>query len=141
MAKMIHRVIVNADSPTHAAGLQTPDAELAERWTAQCANHVRTEGAIANPTTIEFEPLHGHRHGLDIVRSVHRLHADLIRLPDGSIQVRNLYHYPECGADDKPTADEHFSTQHPRLTKRQWAKIPQMVSSRHWVVRHPEKKQ
>lgn len=89
---------------------------------------------------MELHAPKGESHGLDIVRSLHRLHADILRKSDGSIEVRNLYHYPERSADDVPNSENDFSSQHPSLTKRQWVKIPQVASKRHCIVSQPENK-
>lgn len=86
---------------------------------------------------IELHAPEGAPQGLDVIRNVHRLHADTVRLPNGDIQVRNLYLYPEAEPGHEPTKPEHFAPQHPLISKRQWAKIPQAISRTHRVIVQP----
>jgi hypothetical protein len=88
---------------------------------------------------VELHAPTGETHGLEIVRSVHRLRPDVVRLPDGSIEVRNIYHYPDAEASHAPHHVDHYAKYHPLISKRQWVKIPQVASKRHWIILQPEK--
>lgn len=77
----------------------------------------------------------GDTHGLTVLKSIHRVHADVVLKADGSVELRNLHHYPEREPDDQ----SGISAAHPFLTKKQWVKIPSAVSKRHCVIVQPEK--
>jgi hypothetical protein len=84
---------------------------------------------------LELRAPDGDTHGLAILKSIHRVHADVVHKEDGSIELRNLHHYPERESDDL----SGISAAHPFLTKKQWVKIPSAVSKRHCVIIQPEK--
>lgn len=119
----------------HKQGIRTDDEEVADRWAREAPITAVASGHIKTPCVVHFEPAHGDEHGDEIIRSVHRLRADIARNADGSLEVRALYHYPERDAAD----DSAMAEQHPLVTKRQWAKVPQLASKRHWIVPQKDK--
>lgn len=127
---VIHRLVFDADG-YHKQGLRTEDADLAERWSREAPENAKAAGHIAEPLVLHFEPQHGDDHGHEIIRSVHRLHADIVRGADGRHEVRALYHYPERAADD--TSAPHPAN--PLLTKRQWVKIPALATRSHRIIK------
>lgn len=108
--------------------------DAVRRAVARLALSVHVDTADA----LEVRAPQGDTHGLDVIRAVHRLHADIVRNADGSIQVRNLYHYPDHEPGKEPNAPTDWAPQNPMLSKRQWAKIPQAISRSHYVVKQPE---
>lgn len=91
-------------------------------------------------TQVQLHAPQGEAHGLEVIRSIHRLHADIVRNPDGSIQLRNLYHYPDKAPTHAPKHFGEFAKHNQFITKRQWVKIPEAISKRHWIVSQPETK-
>jgi len=126
----VHRLIIDA-AGVHKDGLRTDDIEIAERWTQEAAQNSKARGHIVDPVALHFEPMHGDVHGNDIIHSLHRLHAEVIRNSNGEIDVRALYHYPEREHDD--ASGPHPSNR--LLTKKQWVKIPQVAARKIKLLR------
>lgn len=126
----IHYIVVDA-SGAHKQGMRTEDADLAERWAREAPANAQASGHIAEPLVLHFEPAHGDEHGHELITSVHRLHADIVRGKDGSHEVRALYHYPERAADDASAPHPG----NPLLTKKQWVKIPRRADKRITVIK------
>jgi len=120
---VIHRLVIDT-AGVHKCGIRTKDADLAERWSREAPANAQASGDIAEPLVLHIEPAHGDEHGDEIIRSVHRLHADIVRGADGKHEVRALYHYPEAADDDH--SGPHPAN--PLLTKKQWVKIPAIAS-------------
>ncbi|MBR0346040.1 MAG: hypothetical protein IJI03_12360 [Rudaea sp.] len=126
---VIHRIIADA-AGVHKQGLRTEDAELAERWAREAPANAQARGTIMEPVVVDFEPAHGDAHGHELICSVGRMHADIVRGKDGKHEVRALYHYPAAAPDDTSGMFNAL------LTKRQWVKIPTVASKRLRTLRN-----
>lgn len=124
----IHRLIIDA-AGIHSYGLRTPDTELAERWSREAPVNAIASGHIKQPVLLHIDPAQGDEHGLELIRSVHRLHIEHTRDAAGTLRVHAIHHYPDKAADD----DSGPHPLHPLLTKRQAVKVP-AAAARNWRV-------